>query len=317
MSSITFFPTLDEEMADGAGINAEPYELSYLLDGERRPLTQKGKRNVVLIDPLEFWKIDTEGLRVDRRIIIEYPQVLYGSRGIACADAEIGVCLIWTNTTLSQMGYILPEVKRVNETRYYTFSHEFNPGEISGDLTIDAVLYIKSPAEKVSVDERHLINEAGVVVGTMDSKTFKLSGNEMDFPIVEISDGSAPLWWLDINGWEDPTYDPFTEDHVCLYLNNAHPSCPKAGSGISNEELLVEIVSTAYLMIFKEIDRYECLDRTLNNIDLEPGSIAKVMQYFADSCDPKLRPETIATLHKTIRTNVERMLKGADENEVQ
>ena len=317
MSSITFYPKLDEEMADGAGIITDPYELSYRIDGRPHALTQKGKRNVALIDPLEIWRVETEGLELRRSIIIEYPQVLYGARGIACKAAEIGVCLIWTNTLFTQMGYILPEESTSKESKFYEFSHVFAPGDIAGDLTIEAVLYIKEPAANVGYDERHLINEAGVVVGVIDSITIKLSGNDMVFPIVDINDKSEPLWWLDISGWEDPTSDPFNEDYVCLYLNNAHPACPKAGSGVSNEELLIEIVSTAYLMIFQEISRFECLDKTLNNIDLEPGSIAKVMQYFADGCDPKLQTGPISELQKTIRINVERMLKGADGDEVQ
>ena len=142
MSSITFYPRLDEDMADGAGIRAEMFELTYSFEGRRYALKQKGKRSVTLEDPLEIWRVASEGLNLSRRIIIEYPQVLHGSRGIACSDAELGVCLIWTNTALTQMGYIFPEESCVNGTRYYSFDHEFAPGDIAGDLTIDAVLYI-------------------------------------------------------------------------------------------------------------------------------------------------------------------------------
>ena len=132
----------------------------------------------------------------------------------------------------------------------------------------------------------------------------------MDFPIKEVKDPNMPLWWLELNQWDDPTQDPFNEDYVCLYLNSHYSFCPKVGDTIKNVDILVEIVSTAYLMIIKKIEEMGYLVPTLDGNNLEVGSISQAMYYFYTSCDPALKPESIDLLQKTIRINIERMLKG-------
>ena len=68
------------------------------------------------------------------------------------------------------MGYIKPEsVVTQGERIVCNFRHEFLPGEIKGDLVLDTVLYIQKEAEHVHDGEEHLINEAGVTIGTIDS----------------------------------------------------------------------------------------------------------------------------------------------------
>ena len=82
------------------------------------------------------------------------------------------------------------------------------------------------------------------------------------------------------------------------------------GDTIKNVDILVEIVSTAYLMIIKKIEEMGYLVPTLDGNNLEVGSISQAMYYFYTSCDPALKPESIDLLQKTIRINIERMLKG-------
>lgn len=63
-------------------------------------------------------------------------------------------------------------------------------------------------------------------------------------------------------------------------------------------------------MIIRKIEEAGYLNETLNDIELEPGSISKVMYYFYASCEIPLRYDSIDSLQKTIHQNIENMLRG-------
>ncbi len=314
MENLFFFPTLTEKMLEDAGCYFSKYEFSYLIEGSYHALRAKGRNTVRLEDSLESWKIEGDGLRIVRKVTLEYPNMLKGKAGIACEEAEIGICIIWTNRALTQMGYIMPETMvRSGNSEIYNFKYEFPPGEIKGDLTLDTVVYIKSAAINVKDEEKHLINEAGVTLGSLDTISLNFENAYMEFPIKDVKDSQQPLWWLELKQWEDPRRDAFNEDNVCLYLNSYYDYCPKVGDRIKNVELLVEIISSAYLMIINRIDDGGFLSDTLNDVNLEPGSISKVIFYFYKNCMIPLKYESIDSLQKTIHQNIDLMLRGGDD----
>lgn len=314
MENFFFYPTINEKMLEEAGCYCSNYEFSYFIEGSYHSLKAKGKNIVRLEDSLESWKIESDGMRIVRQVTVEYPNIFKGGEGIACKDAEIGICIIWNNRALTQMGYIMPETVVRNGNAYiYNFRHDFPAGEIKGDLTLETVVYIKQAAEIVEETEKHLINEAGVTVGDIDIVSLNFENVYMDFPIKDINDKDQSLWWLELKQWEDPRRDAFDEDYVCLYLNSHYDYCPKVGDTIKNVDLLIEIISTAYLMIIQKIDEMGYLNDTLNDVSLEPGSISKIIYYFYSSCSVPLKYEAIDSLQKTIHQNIEAMLKGGDE----
>jgi len=312
MDNLFFFPTTDEQMLADAGCYGSDYEFGYSLEGEYKALKQSGKNNLKLQDPLDVWTVENDGLRVMRMVTIEYPEVLKGPSGVACSDSEIGICIIWNNRALKQMGYIRPaETVRSQGKIGFIFFHDFRAGEIQGDLTLDTVLYIEKAARTVLPEEKHLINDAGVTVGVIDTFGINFSNINMDFPIIDVNDKDQPLWWLELDQWEDPRENMFNEDYVRLYLNSYYDCCPKVGETIKNLDLLIEIISSAYFLIFQKIEEMGFKNDTLNDINLEPGSISKIMFYFHSS-NP-LRTESGTALMKSIHQNVEAMSKGSDE----
>ena len=66
-------------------------------------------------------------------------------------------------------------------------------------------------------------------------------------------------------------------------------------------------------MIFQKIIEMECLSQTVNDVDLEPGSISKVMFYFWSGCDTTIDTSSVERMHKTIWSNVAAMINGGDE----
>lgn len=78
-------------------------------------------------------------------------------------------------------------------------------------------------------------------------------------------------------------------------------------------DVLIEIITTAYTMIFQKIIEMECLSQTVNDVDLEPGSISKIMFYFWSGCDTPIDTSSVERMHKTIWPNVAAMINGGDE----
>ena len=135
----------------------------------------------------------------------------------------------------------------------------------------------------------------------------------MDFPVQEVNSKQQPLWWLELGDWIDPRIDLFNEDNLCLYLNSSYNCCPKLGDTIKNMDVLIEIITTAYTMIFQKIIDMECLAHTVNDVDLEPGSISKIMFYFWSGCDTPIDTSSPERMHKTIWPNVETMINRGSE----
>ena len=314
MDNLFFYPTFNDDLRDSSGCLLSPYSFSYLFDGEYRDLIAKGKSTIKLDDSWESWKVETFGLHLQREVVFEYPNALYGEKGIACKNAEIGVCIVWTNKTLTQMGTILPESSYYSDAvLHFIFEHDFDIGEISGDLELETILYIKKPATDILQGETCLMNEAGVNIGVLDSCRLDFGSLYMDFPIQEVNSKKMPLWWLEINTLTDPRLDLFNEDNLCLYLNTAYDSCPRVGDKIKNEDVLIDIISTAYSMIFQKVTEMGFLPQTLNDVGLEPGSISKVLFYFWSSCEYPVDTSSFERLHKSIWLNVAKMISGGDE----
>ena len=314
-NSITFYPTLTDELKDQASVNVKPFALSYKNDGIYSPLVTKGGGKKRVEDPKQIWKAETHGLRVCLSVMIERSDYLYGPKGIICKDAEYGLCLIWKNNALSQMGYIMPR-RRGGDIERYDFDHLFKPGEIKDDLTFELIIYVKNAAKTVRKGEEALMNEEGVVVGDLGVTEFAFSDDSMSFPIMEIEDGSIPLWWLELSDWSDPKTDSFDMNHVCLYINTAHRGYQSSGLSSFEGDMLVEIITCCYLMLFQEVESRGCLNDVLQKIDLEAGSIGKVLYYFAKGCDPKLRTESPVAMHDSIHINVEKLLKGGEQDAI-
>lgn len=316
-NSITFYPTLTDKMRDQASINVKPFVLSYKNEGVYFPLTMKGKGRIRVEDPRQIWKAETHGLRVCFSVTIERSDYLYGPKGIICKDAEYGLCLTWKNNALSQMGYIMPKQRGSDSLERYDFDHLFKPGEIKGDLTFELIIYVKSAAEIIRKGEEALMNEEGVVIGDLGVTELTFSDDSMAFPIMEVENSTRPLWWLELSDWSDPKTDSFDMNHVCLYINTARPGYQSSGLSTFDGGMLVEIVTTCYLMLFQEVESRGCLNEVLQGgTDVEAGSIGRVLFYFAKGCDPKLRTESPVAMHDSIHANVEKLLKGDEQDAV-
>lgn len=318
MQDLYFYPKLTPELKEACGYSSDKYIFSYEYQGEYHGLRQKGSSTLKLSDPLEIWKIETEGIRINKNVRIAYPQFLYGKDGIACQGAELGICITWTNRALTQTGIILP----VNDVtlpqgRSCKFEFSFDPGTILGDLELTLNLYIKKSAAEILPNEDSLMNEAGVSVGELETVVLDFSSIYMEFPIEEFKSEKEPLWWVEFSQWEDPKVsDLFTRDNVCLYLNPYYSCCPAPStsgdeSTIKNLDLLIDILAQTYMLMFTRLSEDD-LRATQQDIGLSPNSICSILHQFIEECEEELHFETPEALLKSLQINIRKKLEATD-----
>lgn len=316
MEKMLFYPTITPDMIEACGMSVEKYRFTFIYQDKFYGLQQKGTTTIKLTDPLDIWKVESEGITIDKTIRIAYPDLLKGKEGVVCRDAELGICIIWTNKKLTQTGIVHP-VSDVTtpQGRICRFNHTFEGGTISGDLELVLSVYIKSKAQVVKEDEQDLINETGVTVGEIERVVLDFSNIYMEFPIEEYRSESEPLWWVEFSEWEDPkTIDLFTKDSLCLYLNPYYDACPapstsETGNSIKNFDLMVDILAQTYLMIFQRLSDDD-LKATRQNVGLTNNSVCSILHQFIEDCgEDELHWESPEKLLKSLQVVIRKRLQ--------
>ena len=311
-----FYPTITSDMIDSCGISVDKYNFTYTYQDKHYGLQQKGTATIKLTDPLDIWKVESEGLTIDKTVRIAYPDMLKGKEGIACKEAELGICIIWTNKKLTQTGIIHPLSDITTpQGRTCKFNYTFDAGRISGDLELSLAVYIKKKAHNLAEDETDLINETGVTVGEIERVVLDFSNIYMEFPIEEFKSETEPLWWVEFSEWEDPkTIDLFTKDSLCLYLNPYYEACPapstgEMGNSIKNFDLMVDILAQTYLMIFQRLSDDD-LKATRQNVGLTNNSICSILHQFIEDCgEDELHWESPEKLLKSLQIVIRKRLQ--------
>lgn len=323
MNNITFYPMLTGEMIEASGLSVSSYAFSYEYGDSAFELLQQGKNTIKLSDPLEIWKVESEGLILEKTVSIAYPELLKGANGVACKDSELGLCIVWTNRKLTRTGIITPESDADTPNgRKIVFEYRFDKRSISGDLELKLILYIKKQAAIVYPGEESLMNEVGVTVGEIETIALDFSSLYMEFPIEEVKSDKDPLWWVDIGEWEDPKEtDLFSRESFCLYLNTYYSACPlpslsAENNTIRNVDLLIDILAQTYLLLFLHLTEDQ-RHATVHDLNLTPNSVCSVLHQFIESCTCELHLELIETqpqkVLKNLQINLREILLKGDE----
>lgn len=315
MENLYFYPKITDNLLKHCDCVCNKYIFSYTEQDQEFGLQQKGSSTLRLTDPRDpdLWKVENQGINLEKTLKIAYPAFLYGPEGVACSGAEIGFCIIWTNKSLTQTGCILPDIDDTTpEGRVCKFSYSFEPGIVAGDLELTVTAYIKKAAPEILPGEESLMNETGVSVGEIETIVLDFNSIYMEFPIEEFRSESEPLWWVEFSQWEDPkSSDGFTKDNVCLYLNPFYAACPMTDGNIKNIDLLIDILATTYFMIFQRLSD-EDLYATRNDIDLQPNSICSILNQFIKNCTVELHFESPEKLLKSLQSEIRIRLTAGD-----
>lgn len=287
MSNIHFFPRLSEELVERSGYKAAEYEFSYVSpDGDESSLALSKGRIWAVSDPADVWQLRKDGLVLEKTVIVEYPKVLKGPSGVVPAGARILPCILWSSRRLSSAGVIVPAETTESPKLTCKFKYAFEPGSLSGDLTLEAVLYVCASSPSLEQGEDLLMNEPGVLLGPLEKPvTIDFDGSSMEFPIEEFEDPAGPLWRMQFESWSDPREDLFSAASFALLLNAKHPDCPKiVGGKVSNQVLLQEILCEAYFLIFEKVRDFQddsVWKDMISNTDLAPDSICSILHWFS------------------------------------
>ncbi len=286
MGGFHFYPRLTKDLVERAGYRASEYSFSYMSpEGEALPLSVGGGRVATVSDPLDAWSLKSDGIVLRKEIIFDYPDVLMGPEAVAPKGAQVLPCLLWSIKKLSLAGVIPPDIVQSGCSLACVFQHEFAPGALAGDLTLDLVLYLAKAADTLECGEELLMNEAGVMLGNIeDPFVIDIEGGVIDFPIEEFEEDGGPLWRMQFEPWDDPREDLFSESSFTLLLNSKHPECPKLDKGrIVNQTLLQEIMAEAYYLIFEKVREDEdAWDDLKSDSNLSPDSICSVLHWFTE-----------------------------------
>ena len=229
--AISPFPVLTPALIEDSGIALGEFSFSYCSNHNTNPLTLKpisvassqGLQNYNLVDERGEWDAVHFSTHISRKISIENPEVLFGPNGIGAKDSTLGMA-----------------VQLMSLSSNHRFSIPvfiFNPasGAVEGDLSYDiprnfyrdkillkSILYLYNSGNPKG-DEVNLANLPGTVLGTLDEIVVFIDGTGSLFPIKKESDPAKPLWRVECD-WSDPFNDLFTDENVCVILNQSHPN---------------------------------------------------------------------------------------------
>ena len=270
MKELYFYPTLNEANAKDFGIDIGELVFSY------NDIALKTDESGVLRNPIEkTWLVQNNGMTMRTSIRLKTPEKLYGKDGVACCGAKIGFYAIWSNpSTMQADSCILNSVDGIN----FELRQTFSPEMIKGILNLTIHAFVESPAETVSEEESFLMNDSGVSIGVVASKSVLLNDDHLSFPIIKVKDDNKPLWWVTLD-WEDPKVERF-DNCITVFLNKKFKTYPKSSK---DAEFLCTIIASVYFLVVKKLKMQDGdIMRSLFNgsDEFEEFSVCAVMSHF-------------------------------------
>ena len=308
-----FYKTLTETLVNKIGFQTSNYIFSYENQGENvvlatsRDETDGGNSSTIfLYDELSRWTPDNYNLIVKRDYIIQIPQFLFGEKGVASKESNLGIALSWTSKSSSQRG-IIPigsfngDISLSKEIYLRT---TFKKNNLRGEVNLETILYLKEHRGRSSNGFSEI---PGTILGVLDSCTIIIDGSGSSFPIVEVSEPGEPLWWVEIN-WTDPLTDSFNEEYVSINLNTANKffKTLNLDKGLSNSPVMIEIISSAIQIIIENLKSSGDWESIESGENLEDGSVAQAIYYFLTTFEWDF--SSSQNLAKSIRKDLENRL---------
>ena len=295
-AQVFLYPSLSNEKNYGLELLNKGWSVYYHnSDNELTALDYKPveiNNSINCIETDGKWDADTCDLILNNRIVLKQFRGLFGPDGIACRSAKLGISVIWTSTDSRQRGSVKADTFCVADADYETeddqtskeieLNLEFLAASLRGDVTLSVVVYIEEPGTPFA-DEKHLANENGFILGTIDTFTLRLDGTGSLFPVFEVYEQDKPLWYVRCD-WVDPLSDSFSES-VSININTAHKDYKYIDQTQNSfcKQLLVETMAAAVCCIVEEVRNTAYWDQIIGDESHEQGSVAEAIRYFKDT----------------------------------
>jgi len=307
--TIKAYPELDTRLLNRICVTSDDFKMSYHTDNETRELDVKQIESssrfhyFKIEDPNCEWNPDEHKINYSRKYTINNPSILFGENGIAPSNSLLGLVLIWTSKASSMRGtQIIGKFSSQSKGPLeFDLKGSFNKGILKGDVQLTTSLYLAEAGARLK-SEMHLINKQGTLLGEIENQIMIVDGVGSIFPVVEVYEPNEPLWWVYFDVY-DISSDPFNDDNIRIEINKGHKDYEALMSkkGLEENEFLTDIIASAIqLIIQKALSDTDFKEDIINDENLEPDSIGKVISYFINSLEFDISsPELMA---KSIRS---------------
>lgn len=285
--TLNLFPTINSTLYGKIGFFADEYEFAYHKDQTEMQLETRtndmltpNSTTLQIYDENCVWYADSYDLLIRRCFTISNPLFLFGSKGIADEDSELGVALFWLSKTSNQRGaYKVGSFCRTEKSIAFDLEVAFLPGVLTGSIDLQTVIYLKKPSFISS--STGFAQDSGTILGVLDHFKIVIDGKGSVFPVVEVNEPSQPLWYVKCD-WTDPLSDGFEEENVSLCINRANPNYEslRLESGLQGSPLLAEVIASGLQTIVQKIILSPEWDDISKGRNIEDGSIGQAVYYF-------------------------------------
>lgn len=281
-----YFPILSDELMDDVFPNIE-YSFFY----EREKNNEESidfddsiGQNITLDTKHNDWNHADYDLKVKTEIHIDDASRLYGSYGIAPKESIIGMGIEYYSqkSRTREVEIFDNPIDDDEESWVYSLEHIIEKGSFISDVDISTFIFLQNSAKHVDQYSKHLNNEEGIILGTLDHRRLFLIGTGSLFPIfVENLEKDDRLWIFDID-YDNPELDKFS-DCSKLILNSNHRDYKLINprEKCYCERLVLEIICNSLFMVFTKLKEEGYLEDIKSTY--EDGSIMSLVSYYKDT----------------------------------
>jgi len=291
MQTLSTFPILTDELVQKIRLQTSPFRFFYTGDdGEEHELTAEDTTASThpLTDEHGRWSADTGSFGFSRTLSIRSASFLFGSNGLCCKDAGLGLALIWKSPDSRQRSAInIGTVENTPAPQSFQCSKSFPKPKFRGKLELETVLVVLK-AGHPGPDEGHLANIPGTVLGTIDRFSVLFDGSGSSFPVMISPDKDGLLWSVSCD-FDDPLTDKFN-DCISINLNSAHKDYKyinPSDKSHYNSSFLREVLANALSTIVDYVRESDYWD-DIKNGKGEEESVGQAIFYFAKTLNLNL-----------------------------
>lgn len=307
-NQIALYRKLNNEYIEKAKVRFEQLKLSYLTNDEEEikeiEISDETLNSYNINEFDSMWSPYDNNLKLEQKLVIDYPNVLFGKDGITCENNVIGLAVhIYSKTSGFQKTVEIASFKKQEERLEINFDYNFEASTIRGVVNLDFFFYLKEVNETLP----YMANNKGMTLSYEDLNPIELvvDGIGSSFPISEFEDKEGPLWKIEKN-WISPDEDMLDASNISIAFNIKHPLFAeiKKETRRINSSYMNHIIVQAMAMIIQEviiIEEYSIEEEE----DLIPGTILSAVSYWVKTFN--IDVSDIFSIQNSLMKNIENL----------
>ncbi|TDW25065.1 hypothetical protein EDD63_1066 [Breznakia blatticola] len=281
-NSFVMYPTIDENLFDLMGITLNNVKFFFLNEEGEIEIDDIERENMSyqIVSTLTGYSPQKNELIIEVELEITDVRHLFGEEGVTNAFGVLGIALHWYSVSSSQRGSCkIHEIHPMDKKVLVNYRKKINASEFRGVVDFNFSIYLESM--KPNFLDEFYCNTPGTIFGQFLPFKLIFDGRGSMFPITVESRPNAPLWRV-LMEFGDICNETFTSEYLQICLNSAHPQFQIINEGLSIKKspLLIEIISSALVIIVDEIKSDQNDWENILSGNYQEGSIAAAIHYF-------------------------------------